>query len=145
MLHIESWYGEGEPLAEALAIRMAVFVEEQAVPLDEELDGKDSVTFHLLARWSGQAVGTARLFQGETAKVGRVAVLAGVRGKAIGAALMGAAETLAATHGATLVGLDAQTTAIAFYERLAYVADGPEFLDANIPHRHMTKRLFNLP
>jgi predicted GNAT family N-acyltransferase len=141
MLTMEHWYGDDPRLATVLEVRKEVFVEEQAVPLDEELDGKDPTTFHVLARWDGEPVGTARLFAGEPAKIGRVAVRLPYRGKAIGAALMQAAEAVAREQGSRTCGLDAQVSAIPFYERLGYVVDGPEFLDAGIPHRHMSKSL----
>jgi predicted GNAT family N-acyltransferase len=144
MLRLEHWYGEDERLAEALAVREVVFVQEQAVPLDEELDGKDDVTYHVLARWDGEPVGTARIFAGEPAKIGRVAVSQRLRGKGIGVAIMQEAEAVARQTGSRTCALDAQVSAIPFYERLGYVADGPEFLDANIPHRHMRKTLTSL-
>lgn len=139
MLSLEHWFGDDPRLASALAIREEVFVHEQAVPLDEELDGKDDGTFHVLALWDGMPVGTARIFPGGQAKIGRVAVRQAYRGKAIGVAVMLTAETVAVQQGATHIGLDSQVTAIPFYERLGYAVDGPEFLDCDIPHRHMSK------
>ena len=126
------------------AIRRAVFIVEQNVPEAEEWDGRDGEATHLLARDAeGRAIGTARiLIQGETGKIGRVAVLAEARGTGIGAALIRAAlDHLRRTPGITRASLGAQTHAIGFYEKLGFVAHGPEYDDAGIPHRDMTMEL----
>ena len=71
------------------AIRRKVFVEEQNVPEELELDELDATAVHLLATRDGRPVGTARLLiDGNTAKIGRVALLAEERGTGAGAALM---------------------------------------------------------
>lgn len=122
------------------AIRRAVFIVEQNVPEAEEWDGRDDAAIHLLARdASGRAIGTARiLLLGATGKIGRVAVLKEARGTGAGAALIRAAlAELHAMPGITRAKLGAQTHAIGFYEKLGFVAYGPEYDDAGIPHRDM--------
>jgi ElaA protein len=75
---------------------------------------------------------------GSTGKIGRVCVLPEVRGTGLGAALVRAAVArLRTVPGVTLAKLGAQTHAIGFYERLGFVATGPEYPDAGIPHRDM--------
>lgn len=133
-----------DDIAACRAIRHTVFVLEQAVPDEEEWDGLDGEAIHLLARdAAGRPVGTARiLLDGEVAKIGRVAVLREARGRGVGMALMRAA--LAHLEGIGVlrrVVLGAQTHAIGFYERLGFVAHGPEYDDAGIPHRDMTREL----
>lgn len=124
------------------AIRRAVFVDEQNVPEELELDEHDATAVHLLAQQGGQAVGTARLLiDGDHAKIGRVAVLRAARGTGAGAALMRAALDELRARGVRQVGLGAQTHALGFYERLGFVAYGPEYDDAGIPHRDMTMEL----
>ncbi|WP_017998315.1 GNAT family N-acetyltransferase [Paracoccus sp. N5] len=122
------------------AIRRAVFIVEQAVPEAEEWDGRDGEAIHLLARdAAGAAIGTARILtEGQTGKIGRVAVLQAARGTGAGAALIRAAlARLRATPGISRAKLGAQTHAIGFYEKLGFVAYGPEYDDAGIPHRDM--------
>jgi predicted GNAT family N-acyltransferase len=129
-------------------IRKIVFVEEQKVPIEEELDELEDVCTHFLATPEPGgapegAVGTARLWvtpEGE-AKAQRVAVLQDARTGGIGRALMDALEAEAHRLGHASVILGAQLTAIPFYERLGYEAYGPEFDDAGIPHRMMKKAL----
>src|SRR5690349_15871990 len=72
------------------AVRMKVFVEEQAVPIEEELDSYDAVAQHFVVEEDGRVVGTARLIdKGDgTGKIGRVAVLQEYRRQGIGRDLM---------------------------------------------------------
>jgi predicted GNAT family N-acyltransferase len=128
-------------LATAYAIRAEVFVEEQAVPVELERDQHDETAAHVLAFAEGRAVGTGRLVvePGGTAHLGRLAVLPGARGTGVGVALVRALEDHARHLGLRRAVLGAQTHAIAFYERLGYVAYGREFDDAGIPHRWMRR------
>lgn len=136
-----------EQLAEALAIRRAVFIEEQSVPESEEIDEHDgdpaTVTsaVHVLASLEGRAVGTGRLLLSypadANAHIGRVAVLVEWRRAGIGTALMRALEATARERGFAGITLAAQLTAIPFYERLGYASRGDVFLDAGIQHRWM--------
>ncbi|MET7731752.1 GNAT family N-acetyltransferase [Streptomyces sp. NPDC005402] len=134
-------------------VRKEVFVGEQGVPEDIEYDAYDAVALHVLAvREDGVPLGTGRLLFGAAAagktggdasvgSLGRLAVTQEARGLGVGAALVRAVEDAARTRGLTAVDLHAQTHALGFYERLGYVAYGPEFLDAGIPHRAMRQVL----
>ncbi|WP_375155669.1 GNAT family N-acetyltransferase [Neotabrizicola shimadae] len=125
-------------LEACLAIRRVVFIEEQGVSLADEVDGRDGEAEHLLALLDGAPVGTARmLVDGETGKIGRVAVLAGARGRGIGAALIRAAVERLRERGLKVAKLGAQTHAVGFYEGLGFTAFGPVYEDAGIPHRDM--------
>ena len=132
-------YG-GAGFETCLDIRLRVFVGEQNVPVEEEHDSYEESAQHFLALWKCEAAGTARAIVKEPGriKIGRVAVLAPYRKFGIGAALMRAVE--AAFPGA-IFQLDAQLQAMRFYEKLGYMAEGPVFDDAGIPHRSMTKGL----
>ena len=124
------------------AIRKTVFVEEQAVPLELELDEYDDVATHFLLRDGDAPLATARLLDKHgLAKIGRVAVLKEARGRGLGLVLMRAVLEEARRQGFTEAVLDSQTYAIPFYERLGFVAEGEEFDDAGIPHFLMRRRL----
>lgn len=129
--------------AAVFVIRGAVFVAEQRVPIAEEWDERDTTAEFLLAKEGDVPVGTVRLVdQGAgVGLLGRMAVLPEGRGKGVGGALVRAVGDLAGEMGLKRIELHAQTHALGFYERLGYVAHGPEFLDAGIPHRHMEYEL----
>ncbi len=134
---------DDEAYEHCLQIRLVVFVEEQEVPYDEEVDGLDPSCLHFLARSDDQPLGTCRLRVTEDGitKAERVAVLREARGKGIGLALMEALETEARSRSTAEVLLSAQEQVIPFYERLGYVAYGPRYLDCSIWHRMMRKAL----
>ncbi|WP_189218346.1 MULTISPECIES: GNAT family N-acetyltransferase [Streptomyces] len=137
------------------AVRKEVFVAEQGVPEDLEYDAydTDADTVHVLAvRDDGTPLGAGRLLSGAAAagktggdatvgSLGRLAVTREARGLGVGAALVRAVEEAARARGLAAVDLHAQTHAMGFYERLGYVAYGPEFPDAGIPHRAMRRSL----
>lgn len=132
-----------EDLAACLALRRTVFIEEQGVPEADEVDDLDGQAVHLLALVDGVPMGSARLLRsGETGKIGRVCVLAAARGTGLGVALMEKAlAVLAEDRALQRAKLGAQTHAMGFYERLGFVAEGAEYLDAGIPHRDMVRSL----
>lgn len=133
--------GVTDDLESCLALRHAVFVQEQNVPLNEERDGRDAQAHHVLARLEGHPVGAARiLLKGDTGKIGRVCVLPSHRGMGLGAALIGAClDHLRGLGGITRAQLGSQTHALGFYEKLGFNAFGPEYEDAGIPHRDMER------
>jgi ElaA protein len=128
-----------DDIATCRALRRTVFIEEQGVSEADEIDDLDGAAIHLLATLDGMPVGSARLLpMGAIGKVGRVCVLAKVRGTGLGAALMRAAvDHYRTLPGIEKVKLGAQTHALGFYERLGFDAVGPVYMDAGIPHRDM--------
>ena len=74
--------------AEIRAIRFEVFVDEQNVLAEIEIDDRDPVCIHLLAYDDGAAIGTARIDLERAGKIGRLAVRAGWRRHGVGRALM---------------------------------------------------------
>ncbi|HXZ92201.1 MAG TPA: GNAT family N-acetyltransferase [Burkholderiales bacterium] len=134
--------------AEASEIRWSVFVQEQGVPRELELDERDPLCLHALARdETGRAIGTARLLPPErhganvVGHVGRMAVLRPWRGRGIGGALLERLIEAAAARGDTELALSAQTHALAFYRAHGFAEEGDEFLDAGIRHRTMRRQL----
>ncbi|MFD9410286.1 GNAT family N-acetyltransferase [Streptomyces sp. NPDC059989] len=143
--------GESD-LAACFAVRSEVFVVEQSVPESIEYDAYDADAVHVLAVGpDGAALGTGRLLYGAAAlaktgsedigSLGRLAVRKSARGLGVGVALVRAIEAEAVRLGLSAVDLGAQAHAVGFYERLGYVAYGPEFQDAGIPHRAMRRAL----
>jgi len=127
----------------ATAVRTTVFVEEQGVSDNEELDGNDADAVQFLARDGEFPVGTARLrFPGPSVgKVERVAVRKPYRGAGVGSALMRTVEDTAQDHDISELTLHAQTHVEAFYQQLGYETVSDEFEEAGIPHVEMRKQL----
>lgn len=126
--------------SELFALRHAVFVVEQGVPLDMEVDEQDPIARHWLARApSGRIIGTVRLTP--DFHIGRLAVAADWRGHGVGCSLLQRAVSAAREAGAAEVMLAAQLAAQAFYAAQGFIAVGDVFDDAGIPHRTMIYRL----
>jgi predicted GNAT family N-acyltransferase len=123
-------------------VRITVFVEEQHVPEEIELDERDPLCLHVVAYDQGGApIGTGRLDVAYGGKIGRVAVLAHARGGGVGSALMSRLHELAASAGLRAVWCNAQLSAAVFYERLGYRAGGERFFEAGIEHVRMDREL----
>jgi predicted GNAT family N-acyltransferase len=140
---------------DALSVRYRVFVDEQGVDPDLEVDDHEDAATHFVAYEGGEPVGAARLraketgdgeptegrTASETAKIERVAVIESHREQGIGRELMDAAEAEARRQGFAEARLHSQTRAAGFYERLGYEQVSEEFEEAGIPHVAMRKPL----
>lgn len=120
-----------------IAIRKAVFVQEQGVPPELEEDATDPVAQHFLATIAGQAVATARL--SPEGQIGRMAVLASHRGQGIGSALLCEVLRVANRQGLSHLFLHAQNSAVGFYRRHGFVTAGGTFVEAGIVHQLMER------
>jgi YbgC/YbaW family acyl-CoA thioester hydrolase len=128
----------------AAAVRTAVFVEEQGIPLEMEWDEADKTAVHAVAyNGLGQPIGTGRLLQHAPgiAKIGRMAVNRVLRGSSLGRELLHALVAQAEQRGDTEVLLHAQRSAEGFYARLGFSARGEPFYEVDIPHIEMVRSL----
>lgn len=136
-----------EQLQQALHIRTQVFVEEQKVPVEEEIDEYDVISdnvHHFLLMDTGQPVATGRMiyYKAGTAKMQRIAVHQEYRAKGYGRILLLAMEERASELGLEASILDAQCQAEPFYRKLGYEVISQEpFYDAGILHVRMQKAL----
>ena len=125
----------------AYAIRYVVFVKEQGIPVELEIDDYDPIAEHALAFVDGQCVATARVYLDEQnpskAKIGRMAVLKDFRGQGIGTALLSETIRAGMMQGASVFELHAQQTAVPFYAKLQFKPDGAIFDEVGIPHQCM--------
>ncbi len=135
-VRLGSW---DELSAQASPIRFTVFVDEQKVPVELELDEFDPLSCHALALAGDEAIGTGRLLP--DGHIGRMAVLAGWRGRGVGALLLQALIDEAKRRGMARVVLNAQTHALGFYARFGFVPEGEEYEEAGLPHRTMGRNL----
>ncbi len=132
-----------EDLAHAIAIRRCVFIVEQGVTEEEEIDGLDRQSRHYLVWLGDEAVATARVrtVDGGKAKIERMAVLASYRRRGIGAKLMARIIDDAAAEGMASAALNAQCRVEDFYRNLGFTPEGEVFMDARIPHIRMVRTL----
>ncbi len=122
-------------------IRFDVFVHEQKIPADSEIDGYDPMSDHAIARIKKDLmpIATGRLLP--DGHIGRMAVLKAYRGTGAGMAVLRFLIAKAQQKGFSEVQLSAQTYAIPFYARAGFVAFGEEYDDCGIPHRMMRRAL----
>jgi predicted GNAT family N-acyltransferase len=126
---------------DAFTVRIAVFVEEQQIPREEELDEADATAIHCVAYVDGQPCAAGRLVLSQSyGKIGRMAVLKEHRGTGLGARVLEALEREGAARGLREFRLSAQLSARGFYDRLGYAADGDIYDEVGIPHIAMVKQ-----
>ncbi|MES2739655.1 MAG: GNAT family N-acetyltransferase [Pseudomonadota bacterium] len=122
--------------ADATAIRFEVFVDEQKVPAEIELDQMDAQCLHAVAYdGAGTPVGTGRLLP--DGHIGRMAVRKAARGGGVGAVLLRTLIEVARQRGERAVVLSAQLQAAPFYARHGFVIEGGQFMEAGIAHVQM--------
>ena len=139
---IKSWK---EAEVDAFLVRQEVFIQEQGVPVELELDEFDSSAVHVLAYQDKHCIGTGRLvnLSDQQSQIGRMAVLAIFRRKGIGKQILQKLVDLAASKGAQEIILHSQVSALPFYEKLGFQAQGDVYDEAGIPHRNMMLTLAN--
>ena len=142
--------------AHALAVRLKVFVQEQLVPLEMEVDEWDLLALHAVVfDQDGAALATGRLVSKQPGngaepapsassssnctigQVGRVAVLAACRGQRLGWLVMTTLIQAAKERGLMRLTLHAQQAATGFYEQFGFCSVGEAFEEAGIPHIEM--------
>ncbi|MAQ12610.1 MAG: GNAT family N-acetyltransferase [Chloroflexota bacterium] len=127
----------------ALGVRFRVFVSEQQVPMEEELDEIDASATHAIAIHNGQVIATGRVFyrdEDSAARIGRMAVDSDWRRHGIGGRLLKFLEQEATKQGVTTYILNAQVYVKDFYAANGYEERGEEFLEADIVHILMRKQ-----
>lgn len=131
-----------EHFIDALEIRERVFCDEQKIPAAIEIDELDRDCLHVLLYENEKAKAVLRLVRfPDYFKIGRVAVLAKDRKKGYGKALMLGIEQLDIVKNKKRLCLDAQISAVGFYQSLGYTIIGEPFEEAGILHYHAQKEL----
>ena len=127
----------------AHALRRQVFVEEQGVPMDLEVDDRDATAFHAIATRDGVVVATGRLLTDTPVQglIGRMAVAGALRRQGIGGSILAFLEDEARSRGMTHVTLHAQSYVKEFYAGRGYQEEGAPFMEAGIQHVLMRKAL----
>jgi predicted GNAT family N-acyltransferase len=129
-------------MEQAWAIRRIVFIEEQHVPEEIEMDADDAHAFHAVALDGNRPVGCGRMVAHDGyVKIGRMAVLRERRGEGIGRSILAFLMQHAKRQGFSRAVLHAQLTAEGFYLKNGYIPEGEVFEEAGITHRRMVSEL----
>lgn len=134
---------DSEIYRDALNIRYEVFIDEQHVPEELEIDDLESTSIHGVLYRDKKAIATVRVYpiEANKYKIQRVAVLKEYRSQGVGRLLMQEVENKIKCSKDLQLILDSQNYAIPFYERLGYQISSSEFMDAGIPHHTMVKNI----
>lgn len=135
-----------QELEAAINVRMRVFVVEQQIPAEEELDEADATATHAIAVSDRQVIGTGRMLVVEgdpagTCRVGRMSVDQEWRRHGVGGMILECLEDAARALGMTHCLLHAQEYVKGFYDGHGYREQGDVFLEVDIPHVEMVKEL----
>lgn len=131
-----------QQLKDAFGVRRTVFIEEQQVPEDLELDEHDDSAVHFIGYENNEPIAAARLrFVEENGKLERICVRKEFRGRSFGRQMIEAMEQQIQKEGLKQAKLNAQTHAEDFYRSLGYETISGQFMDAGIPHVTMIKTL----
>lgn len=123
-------------------IRKKVFVEEQGVSLEEEIDQHEEQAIHFVGYFHDSPIAASRLrYVNDLGKLERLCILKEQRGKSFGHQMILEMENEILKNDFSTAKLNAQTYAIPFYEQCGYTVISGEFMDAGIPHVTMTKKL----
>ena len=129
---------KGSDIEKVYALRHEVFVNEQNVPPELELDDEDKHATHIIAEENGAAVGCARVLFGEDGgHIGRLAVKKSERGHGIGKEVCRFIIEICRERGYKRVWLNSQLHAVGFYEKLGFSRRGETFFEAGIEHIEM--------
>lgn len=129
-------------LDQAYTVRTIVFVQEQNVPVDLEIDEHDETAIHFIGLLNSEVIAASRLrFVDDYGKLERICILKEHRGKSYGKKLIAKMEEVIKEEGYSKAKLNAQTHAEDFYRKLGYMTISDEFIDAGIPHVTMIKEL----
>jgi predicted GNAT family N-acyltransferase len=128
-----------EELEEAFRVRKRVFVEEQGIPEDLELDDCDAEAMHMVVQYGERVIGTARvLFTApDVAKIERMAILEDFRRKGIGSEIISFLNEKLKIKKIHRVVIHAQRPAAPFYKSCGFVESGVPFNEVGIPHIKM--------
>jgi predicted GNAT family N-acyltransferase len=129
---------DSDEISKLIEVRRKVFIEEQNVPPELEIDECDREATHFIVKYNNKIIGTARLVISENkGKIGRLCILKEFRSQGIGLKLMNKIIEYSKEIGLICVYLEAQVHAIPFYGKIGFVAKGKEHMDAGIPHKTM--------
>lgn len=133
-----------DELQAAFDIRRQVFIKEQGIPEEIEMDELDVEALHMIVLEEGMPVATARLRFPEEglAKIERMAVLGDFRGLGIGTEMVSfLIDEISERADVEQIVLHAQFRAVDFYKSCGFKITSATFLEAGIEHVEMRKEI----
>ena len=128
-----------EELDNCLSIRRKVFIEEQKISEEIEMDDDHTNAISICAIMNEMHIGTARYRETSSGiKLERFAVLHDYRGQGVGKALV--KFMVDKLDGKKMIYLHAQETVVDFYLTLGFEKVNTRFYEAGIPHWKMIKK-----
>ena len=124
---------------EIVAIRTEVFIHEQKVPEEREMDGLDPEAMHVLAYDGDTVVGTGRILP--DGHIGRIAVNRRYRGRGAGRMITQKLLDIARDLNRPEVWLSSQYHARKFYQKMGFIEQGNRYEEAGIDHVRMTRKI----
>ena len=128
-------------LDQIIEIRKQVFVKEQDVPLDLEVDGLDPEAEHIIAYYNGKPIGCARIRTNDYCKLERIAILKEYRNRGFGKKLTKYLVNYCKSKNFNEISLHSQTYVSDFYKKLGFKERGKTFFEAGIEHIEMYMKI----
>jgi len=130
-------------LKAAFEVRLQVFVEEQGISEELELDDLDQEALHMVVKDGERVIGTARVLflTANQAKIERMAILKPFRRRGIGKGIMSFLNEELRNKQVEQVVLHAQYAVVAFYKSCGFEESGLPFQEAGIKHIKMERQL----
>jgi len=127
-----------DDLEKVIDIRKKVFIKEQKVPLDIEIDGLDQEAEHFIAYLDDEPIGCARIrASNRIAKLERIAIIKKYRGKGFGKKLTKFLINYCRKKNFNEIFLHSQSNTTDFYEKIGFKCRGEAFFEAGIEHMEM--------
>ncbi|MBU5484807.1 GNAT family N-acetyltransferase [Clostridium sp. MSJ-11] len=136
------WLDGNDELKDAYKIRSEVFIEEQKVPKEIEIDIKDKISKHIVVYHGEEPIATGRIVIDENiCSFGRIAVVKKYRGKGIGEFLVEHMIKKASHLKINEIYIHAQKYAEEFYKKFNFKSFGDIFYEGGIEHINMVLKL----
>jgi predicted GNAT family N-acyltransferase len=129
-----------QDVLKAMIVRGIVFIEEQQVGYDGEIDAYEETAVHVLGEIDGEPVAAGRLrFLDDRAKLERIAVRPRWRGRGYGRGMVAFLLDEARRRGYRSFTMHAQAHLVDYYRQQGFEPVGGVFVECGIDHRTMNR------
>ncbi len=126
-----------------IQLRMNILREPLGLNFTKEELEKEKDHILIVAYEEDEMLGCCMLkkIDTHTLQLRQMAVKNNLQRKGIGASIMSFAETVSRDKGYKKIIMHARDSAVGFYERFGYKLKGEQFIEVNLPHHVMEKKL----